>query len=261
MSNMTNRISDSQFAEIAKQKYETEKLNKIPGVVIDLPSKGLVYPKSSVLRNGSVEIRYMTAYDEDILTNKNYIDNGILFEKLLESVIITPGVQVKELIDADKEWLIIMIRATSYEAEYPVSVTTPDDQTITANVNLYNLKFKSFTLQSDDAGLFEFKTNSRDILKFRFIPSSLMKTIPTDHAISYILNNTIMQVNDITDKSKISEWIRFEFLRKDSSEFRKYMQLHVPKINLEYEFTYTTQEGKQESFLAGFQIGSDFFWL
>jgi hypothetical protein len=261
MSNMTNRLSDSQLADIAKQKYETEQINRVPGVVVDLPSRGLVYPKSSVLREGTVDMRYMTAYDEDILTNKNYIQRGIIFDKLIQSVVTTRGFNVAELIDADKEWIIFMIRITSYESEYPVTVTAPTGEAINAVVNLSKLKFKPFELTSDDQGLFDFQTPSGDTIKFKFLPSSVTKELPAEHAISYILSNSIVQVNEITDKQQINDWIRYKFLRKDSSAFRKYMQENVPQIDMTYKFEYTTEEGKQESFLGGFPIGSDFFWL
>ena len=53
---------------------------------IKLPSKGLVYPIDNPLSSGEVEIKYMTAKEEDILTNTNYIDKGIVLDKLLESL-------------------------------------------------------------------------------------------------------------------------------------------------------------------------------
>lgn len=261
MSKMTNRLSDSQLADIAKQKFETSQISQVPGVVVDLPSRGLVYPKSSVLRSGTLEIRYMTAYDEDILTNKNYIQRGIIFDKLIQSVVTTPDFNVAELIDADKEWIIFMIRITSYESEYPVTITAPNGETINSTVDLSKLKFKPFELTSDDTGLFDFQTPSGDIIKFKFLPSSVMKELPVEHAISYILSNSIIQVNDISNKSEINDWIRYKFLRKDSSAFRNYMQKHSPEIEMTYEFEYTTEDGKQEVFRAGFPIGSDFFWL
>jgi len=261
MSNMTTRLSDTQLAEIAKQRYETQQRNQIPGVVVDLPSRGLVYPKSSVLREGCLEMRHMTAYDEDILTNKNYIQHNILFEKLIESVITTPGFNVNELIEADKEWLIVMIRSISYGQTYDVQVTTPSNETITATVNLANLQFKPFDLISDDNGLFEYKTDKQDVLKFKFLSANTMKSLPDDRAVTFILNNSIFQVNDITDKNKISNWIQYKFLREDSSKFRKYMQLNAPEVDLSYEFNHINTQGKQETFRARFPIRSDFFWL
>ena len=51
-----------------------EKQNKFPSEIVELPSKGLLYPKDSPLSSGKVEMKYMTAKEEDILTNQNYIE-------------------------------------------------------------------------------------------------------------------------------------------------------------------------------------------
>ncbi|WP_286982484.1 hypothetical protein, partial [Haliea sp.] len=61
---------------------------KFPSEVIDLPSKGLLYPKDNPLSSGQVEMKYMTAKEEDILTNQAYITKGIVIDKLLESLIL-----------------------------------------------------------------------------------------------------------------------------------------------------------------------------
>lgn len=261
MSKITTRLSDSQLADIAKQKYETHQIQRVPGTVVELPSRGMVYPESSPLRAGVVEIRYMTAYDEDILTNKNYISNGIMFEKLIQSVVVTPGFSANELIEADMMWLIIMIRATSYDAEYPVLVTAPNGQSISTSVNLYNLKFNPFTLISDATGEFEYKTLSNDRLKFRYLTSQQLNSSPDDRRISYLLNNMITQVNETRNANEIAEWIKYKFLRKDAAEFRKFVETNSPDIDMQYNFEYITEEGKTESFTTRFPIGSNFFWL
>ena len=61
---------------------------KFPTEVVDLPSKGLLYPKTNPLSSGKVEMKYMTAKEEDILSNQNYIRQGVVFDKLLRSLIV-----------------------------------------------------------------------------------------------------------------------------------------------------------------------------
>ena len=61
----------------------------LPTEIVELPSKGLLYPEGHPLASGEIEIKYMTAKEEDILTNANYIQNGNVLDKLLESVIVT----------------------------------------------------------------------------------------------------------------------------------------------------------------------------
>ena len=66
--------------------------NKFPSEIVDLPSKGLLYPEDSPLKKGTVEMKYMTAKEEDILTNQNYIEKGVVIDKLLQALIVTEGV-------------------------------------------------------------------------------------------------------------------------------------------------------------------------
>ena len=61
----------------------------MPTEVVELPSKGLLYPESNPLSSGKVEMKYMTAKEEDILTNQSYIKNGTVLDKLLQSLIVS----------------------------------------------------------------------------------------------------------------------------------------------------------------------------
>ena len=65
---------------------------KFPSEVIDLPSEGKLYPKGSPLSEGKLEIKYMTAKEEDILTSANLIKKGVVVDKLIDSLIVTKGV-------------------------------------------------------------------------------------------------------------------------------------------------------------------------
>ena len=62
---------------------------KFPSEVIDLPSEGKLYPKDSPLSSGKIELKYMTAREEDILTSQNLIKKGVVIDKLLDSLILT----------------------------------------------------------------------------------------------------------------------------------------------------------------------------
>ena len=81
-----------------------KKQTQFPAEEVTLPSKGLLYPEDSPLRKGIIEMKYMTAKEEDILTNQNYIKNGTVINKLLQSVIVTPC-DYNDLLIGDKQWL------------------------------------------------------------------------------------------------------------------------------------------------------------
>ena len=89
-------------------------MSKFPTEVIDLPSKGLVYPKEHPLSSGNVEIKYMTAKEEDILTSPNLIEKGIVLDKLLESIIVTEGVKLEDFVVGDKNTLLVSARILGY---------------------------------------------------------------------------------------------------------------------------------------------------
>jgi hypothetical protein len=89
-----------------------------PTETVDLPSKGLIYPETSPLSSGKIEMKYMTAKEEDILTNQAYIQKGTVLDKLLESLIVTKGINVKDLIVGDKNALFVAARVLGYGKDY-----------------------------------------------------------------------------------------------------------------------------------------------
>ena len=78
-----------------------------PTEVLSLPSQGLLYPEDSPLRSGTIDVKYMTAKEEDILTSTNLIAQGKVIERLLESVIVTPNVKLDDLLVGDKNAVMI----------------------------------------------------------------------------------------------------------------------------------------------------------
>ncbi len=114
---------------------------KIPTETVSLPSKGLLYPKESPLSKGEIEMKYMTAKEEDILTNANYIKNGIVIDKLLQALIVTP-IDYNELLIGDKNAILIAARILGYGKEYAFKYTNSDGQEVEATVDLSKLEDK-----------------------------------------------------------------------------------------------------------------------
>ncbi len=100
-----------------KFKYPTEQ--------IDLPSKGLLYPETSPLSKGAIEMKYMTAKEEDILTNSNFIRQGTVIDKLLQSMIVTP-IDYNELLNGDKNAILIAARILGYGKDYEFMYSNPN---------------------------------------------------------------------------------------------------------------------------------------
>ena len=98
---------------------------QFPTEEVTLPSKGLLYPEGSPLRSGKITMKYMTAKEEDILTNQNYIKNGTVIDKLLQSLIMD-DVKVEDLLIGDKNAIMIAIRILAYGPDYTVEMIDPD---------------------------------------------------------------------------------------------------------------------------------------
>ena len=117
--------------------------NKFPSEVIDLPSEGKLYPKEHPCSDGKIEIKYMTAKEEDILTSQNLIKKGVVIDRLLDSLIITSGVKSNDLLLGDKNAVMVAARILAYGPEYVCKVTNPENgEDFEHTFNLADCPFK-----------------------------------------------------------------------------------------------------------------------
>jgi len=115
---------------------------KFPSEMIDLPSEGKLYSKDSPLKDGKIEIKYMTAKEEDILTSQNLIKKGVVIDRLIDSLILTEGIKSGDLILGDKNAVMVAARILAYGPEYTCDIPNPDGGTITQTFNLADCPFK-----------------------------------------------------------------------------------------------------------------------
>ncbi len=249
---VTTRLGNNDLVNIARQQYENTQKVKIPSVIVKLASGGKIYPKSHPLHSGQIEMRYMTAYDEDILTNASYITEGVVFDKLLESIIVSP-IDVNEICGVDKDGLIINARILAYGPEYDVQIRDPKtNNMLTRTVNLTEIQFKPFTLTPDDQGEFNYQVNTELNIKFAYPKAEI-----TQDTVSKTINELIVEVNGIRDRAYIEQFIRYEFLAKDAKKFREYVKNNAPGID--YMMNFEGEDGS--TFKVGFPVGTDFFWF
>ena len=109
------------------QNYNQNEIKKhnFPTEIISLPSKGLLYSEDSPLRNGTIELKYMTASEEDILTTPSLIKQGIVLDKLFQALIVTP-IKYNDLIGADKDAIMVASRILGYGKLYEATCTCPE---------------------------------------------------------------------------------------------------------------------------------------
>ena len=258
MAHVTDRL-DNQIINLAKQQYETQQRTTIPGYVAPLASGGTVYPETSPLRQGVVELRHMTSYDEDILANRSYINDGTVLHRLIDSLMLTPGVTAKELSNPDLDGLIITARINGYGKNYPVEVTDPKTGTrLKRDIDLSKLKVKPITLPSDENGEFEYTiedTNER--IKFKYLNIAETETIRDEHPISDLMILCIREINGDRSRANIESYVKYKLKSGHSKAFRQYMSANLHGMDFDIEF-----EGEdKDTFTTRFPIGPEILWV
>jgi hypothetical protein len=244
---------------------------KLPTETITLPSKGLLYPKDNPLSKGEVEMSYMSAKHEDILTNMNYIESGVAIDKLLEALIVTP-IKFTDLLIGDKNAILIAARILGYGKDYPIKFYNESKrENDTYLVDLTTLKEKpideslitpgtnefSFTLpQSKNEITFKLLTGNDD-KKIDQELKGLKKLYPNDSFdLTTRLKFMITSVEGSRDNKDIREFVDKYLTAQDSRALREYYNQVMPDVDLKIDIEKDgyTQEG------VTVQIGLNFFW-
>lgn len=277
--------------------------------VIPLPSKGEAYKD----KLAKMSVAYLTAYDENMIVSPNLYRDNLILDYILQEKLLSRQIDPMDLLEGDRDAIILFLRASGYGNEYPITAT--DDITgreFDAVVDLSKLKYKEFNLKGDSNGWFPYTLPQSGIeVKFRF-PTHRDKlmlekmqeaeenltrkitiqnyvntldlyiendnnvtneekikirqairtlenwsesiddedTVKFNHTLTNRLNLLLMEVNGITDKKYIQDFIRKMSVR-DSSALRKYMQQNEPGIdyNIEVERPASLGGGSIKTFL------------
>ena len=244
-----------------------------PTEVLSLPSQGLLYPEDSPLRSGKIDVKYMTAKEEDILTSTNLIEQGVVITKLLESVIADPKVKLDDMLLGDKNALMIGTRILGYGKDYQVMITDPDtNEQVECVVDLSKLDNKEIDEDLYLAGnTFDFTLpNSKVEINFKLLTQKDEKEIEktlkdyekaekltgVSYNLTTRLKHQIQSVNGKTDQKTIDNFVDNEFLALDTRAYRKYMSEITPDIDMTFE--YTSQKGNKHT--LDIPLGIEFFW-
>ena len=238
---------------------------KFPTEVVDLPSKGLLYPKDSPLSSGKIEVKYMTAREEDILTSANLIKQGVVVEKLLESLIVDKSIKVDDLLIGDKNSVLIAARILAYGKEYEIEFLGQK-----MVVDLTQLKDKKLdeSLVSNSVNEFEFELPAtKRKLTFKMLTSGDEKSIDAEvkgyekvDGIGYEgttrLKHQIISIDGDTKRASINSFVDNEFLSRDSIAFRTYVNEIIPDVDM--TSTYTDENGEEKEFTVPMTV--TFLW-
>ena len=240
---------------------------KFPSEIIDLPSRGVVYPKDSPLSKGKIEIKYMTAKEEDILTSQNLIKKGIVVDVLLNSLILTEGITAEDLIIGDKNAVMVASRILAYGPEYEVELTNPEtDEKFKHTFNLTECPFKELPEGVDySQNLFEMLLPiSKKKIQFKLLSGKDEKAIDlqlkktkkfgASTEITTRLRHAIVSVDGDDTLAVITTFIN-NMLSRDSLALRQYIAKIAPDVVLEQD---VDMEG--ELVTVDIPLTTEFFW-
>ena len=242
---------------------------KFPSEVVDLPSKGLLYPKDSPLSNGKIEIKYMTAKEEDILTSQNLIKKGLVIDKLLDELILTKGIKSDDLLVGDKNAIMVAARVLAYGPEYVVELTNQyTDEKFNHTFNLADCPFKEIPEDVDySSNEFELKLPvSKTKLTVKLLTGKDEKNIQQEikarqkigtqsSEVTTRLKHTILSVDGDDTKKTINDFVDVKLLSRDSLFLRTEIQRIAPDINLKQEV-----EMEGEAVEVEIPLTVNFFW-
>jgi len=246
----------------------TQKEYDFPVEVLDLPSKGLVYPKEHPLSSGQITIKLMTAKEEDILSSSNLIKKGVVLDKLFESIIVD-NINVDDIINGDKNAIILATRLLGYGPDYNFEFySNYAKTTIEGSVDLSKIQTKEIDFSLfKNKNEFEFTTPSGTKLTFKLLTHGDEKLIDKDIAALEKLNKDsssdittrlrymIKSVDGKTDLASINKYVN-NMLARDSRALRDYARKISPDMDM--KFNYQHADGEIEEALITLGVG--FFW-
>lgn len=257
-------LSNEELINKVKKDHESKEVRdyKFPTEIIDLPSNGLIYPKDNPLSSGKVEMKYMTAKEEDILTTQSYIKDGTVLDRLFKSLILGNDkgqpITYTDLVTGDKNAIMIAARVLGYGKDYiveiedPTSPGTRQKETIdltqfenkpydgSAQIEPHKNEFE-FTLPTSDRKItFMAMTESKE-RKVKHQVATLTKANRkikdlTSRELTTRLKNMILSVDGSTEQKDINHFVDNELFAVDSKALRTYINQNVPDIDLTFEF-------------------------
>ena len=239
---------------------------KFPTEEVELPSKGLVYPKDNPLSSGKIEMKYMTAKEEDILTNQNYIKQGTVIDKLLKSLIISKDVDYDDLIVGDKNAILIAARILGYGKEYEF---TYNNEGVTVDLTELQPQYLDEKMLVDGKNEFSYTLpHTNTLITYKLLTNRDEKKITAEvkglkkihkqssPELSTRLKFMITSVGGDSENSKIREFVDNYMLARDSRAFREHVKSTQPDIIM--KFDYQGDNNVEED--VNIPMTAGFFW-
>jgi hypothetical protein len=215
---------------------------KFPTEMVDLPSKGHFYVDGHPLSSGKVEVKYMTAKEEDILTSQNLIQQGTVIDVLLQSLIVDKTINVNELLIGDKNAIMVAARILGYGKEYEFEYDGMEQSVDLTKLEPIKIDFKNLPKGTNE---FSYKLpNSKRTITFKLLNGKDEKEIDLENkalekisklqtsGLTTRFKKMILSVDGNSEKSYINNFVDNEFLSRDSLAFRQHLNGITPDIDM-----------------------------
>jgi len=268
------QMTDADLKAKAIAQYEGNgtddtKASKFPTEIIELPSRGILYPKDSELAKGKIEMKYMTAREEDILTNQSYIKQGVVLDKLFKALIIS-DINYNDLLLGDKNAVMVAARVLGYGKDYDLEIMTPsgEKQKITVDLTKLGEKEVDWTALEKSEGMFTvgLPASKREVT-VQLLTHGVQKKIDAemkgltklkkDAQMTTLLKHLITSVDGDSETKTIRHFVDNELFAIDARAIRTRLSEVTPDIDLEID---CIDEEDGEPFRSNVSIGLDFFW-
>ena len=247
---------------------------KFPSEIVSLPSKGFFYAEDNPLSSGELEMRYMTAKDEDILTSQNLIRRGVVIDKLLKSLVVDKSIDLDSMLIGDKNALMVAARVLGYGKDYNFEVDCPScNEHNKDNVDLTQLVEKEINFDDLEKGTNEFGwtlPNSKIDITFKLLTQKDEREIEADlkglkkiskgqveSEITTRLKKVITSIDGNAERSFINSFVDNSLLAVDSLPFREHLISVTPDVDMTYNFECSMCEYIEEVTVP---MTVQFFW-
>jgi len=251
---------------------------EIPVENVPLPSRGVVYPPEHPLHlQETIQIRAMTAREEDILTSKALIKKGTVITELIRSCLIDKSIEPNDMILGDRNAIMVALRITGYGADYAVEVSCPScserskqnfdlgalpiarlsHDPIAAGSNVFEVKMpKNRDTDPDLTIRYRHMTGHDETFIAQMQERKKKQGFHNDNLITTRYQQQIVAINDVTDKTKIQMFIQ-KMPTKYSIALRKAMDGNEPGIQMKQHVQCPSCFEESE---VSMPLGASFFW-
>lgn len=244
------KIPHESYSDIPQQFVEKI---KYPTEIVDLPSKGWFYPPEHPLASGKIEIKMMTAKEEDILTSQNLIKKGVVLKKLLDSLIVDKRVKQDDILLCDMNGIFVAVRRLAYGDQYgPLKIKCPNCQEECEHVvDLSLIEPRSFDFDKYPKGVNSFNFElpySKKLISYKILTQKEDDMVDVEiknmsrvnkersSEVTTRLKYVLTSVDGDDDKVAIRKFIETELVSKDTLALRTHIRSNIPDLDMSFDF-------------------------